>query len=60
MLLLQIIGGLCLRVPGAWFFGVYLGGGLVGCWCGMWLDNLAKFVGGWLRFESGGWKRLRV
>ena len=39
---------------------VNLEGGLIGCWCGMWLDNICKFVGGWLRFRHGGWKRIEV
>jgi putative MATE family efflux protein len=59
-LLFQIIGGILLRVPFAWFFGVYLGGGLLGCWVGMWMDNIAKFLCGWLRFLHGGWKKLEV
>lgn len=59
-LLFQIIGGLLLRVPLAWLFGVYLGGGLIGCWVGMFADNFAKFACGWARFAQGGWKRIRV
>lgn len=59
-LMFQIIGGILLRVPFAWLFGVYMGGGLLGCWIGMWMDNVAKFLLGWLRFLHGGWKRVKV
>ncbi|RMF80899.1 MAG: MATE family efflux transporter [Planctomycetota bacterium] len=60
MMYIQLLGGLVLRAPGAYLFGVVLGGGLIGCWCGMWLDNLTKCVCGWSRFVHGGWKRLKV
>jgi Na+-driven multidrug efflux pump len=59
-LLFSVVGGLLLRVPGAWFFGVYMGWGLLGCWLGMWLDNIAKFACGLARFRHGGWQRVRV
>lgn len=60
MFWLQVLGGIVLRAAGAYLFGVVLEGGLIGCWCGMWLDNICKFVGGWLRFRHGGWKRIEV
>jgi len=59
-MIFSLIGGVCLRVPVAWLFGVYLGGGLLGAWIGMWCDNLAKFILGGGRFLHGGWKRIRV
>lgn len=59
-LMFQIFGGILLRVPFAWLFGVYMHGGLLGCWIGMWMDNFAKFFCGWLRFLHGGWKKLKV
>ena len=60
MMYIQLLGGLVLRAPGAYLFGVVLGGGLIGCWFGMWLDNLTKCVCGWGRFVHGGWKKLKV
>lgn len=56
----SLIGGLGLRIPVAWFCGVYLHGGLIGAWFGMWADNLAKFAMGLGRFIHGGWKNVRV
>jgi Na+-driven multidrug efflux pump len=52
--------GLVLRVPLAYLFGVYLGWGLIGAWCGMWADNIAKFLLAGGRFIQGGWQRTRV
>jgi len=37
-----------------------LGGGLIGAWCGMWADNLAKFLLGLARMLQGGWKNVKV
>lgn len=59
-LVFSLIGGLALRVPGAWLGGIALGGGLIGAWCGMWSDNVAKLLLGGGRFLQGGWKRLRL
>lgn len=56
----SLVGGICLRIPGAYLGGILLGGGLIGAWCGMWADNLSKFVMGVARFEQGGWRRVRV
>lgn len=57
---MSIIGGLFLRVPVAYFGAIYLHGGLIGAWCGMWSDNLAKCALGVTRFLRGDWKRIRV
>lgn len=56
----SLIGSLGLRIPIAYLFGIVLGGGLLGCWLGMWADNIAKFALGLGRFAQGGWKRARV
>lgn len=56
----SLIGGFALRVPIAYLGGVVLGGGLIGAWCGMWADNVGRFILGFLRFRHGGWKRARV
>jgi putative MATE family efflux protein len=55
-----LLCGLLLRVPLAYLFGVYLGWGLIGAWCGMWADNIAKFFLAGGRYLHGGWKRLNV
>jgi len=59
-MLFSLIGGVLLRVPVAWLFGVHLSGGLLGCWIGMWCDNVFKFLAGGARFLHGGWSRIRV
>lgn len=56
----SLIGGFGLRVPIAYLGGVVLGGGLIGAWCGMWADNIGRFIMGFLRFRHGGWKRTVV
>lgn len=56
----SVIGGLLLRVPGAYIGGIVLEGGLIGAWCGMWADNIAKCIMGAARFAHGGWQRVRV
>lgn len=42
---ISIISLLALRVAGAWFFVKYLGLGVVGIWCGMYLDWTGRSVG---------------
>jgi len=59
-LLVSTIGGLLVRVPGAYLGGIVLGGGLIGAWCGMWADNLVRLLLGLARHLHGGWKRIRV
>jgi putative MATE family efflux protein len=59
-MLISIIAGVCLRVPIGYLGGIWLGGGLIGAWCGMWTDNVTKFILGWLRFRHGGWRHIRV
>ncbi|MFO0839978.1 MAG: MATE family efflux transporter [Phycisphaerae bacterium] len=59
-LAMSIVGGLMLRVPGAYLGGIVLHGGLIGAWCGMWADNVAKCALATGRFMQGGWKRARV
>lgn len=56
----SLIGAILLRIPGAYFVGVYLHGGLLGAWCGMWADNGSKFALGLGRYLQGGWRRVRV
>lgn len=59
-MLFTFIASIGLRLPLAWLFGIYLEGGLVGAWLGMWADNLAKFVLSSWRFLHGGWQSRRI
>ncbi len=57
---ISVIGGLVVRLPLAYLGGIVLHGGLIGAWCGMWADNITKFVLGLARFAHGGWRRVKV
>lgn len=59
-MIFALIGGIGLRIPIAYLGGVVLGGGLLGAWCGMWSDNVAKFLMGFGRFSHGGWKKTKL
>lgn len=59
-MLASIVGGLCVRVPGAYIGGILLEGGLIGAWCGMWADNIVRCALGLIRYLHGGWQRIRV
>lgn len=59
-MIFALIGGIALRIPIAYVFGVVLEGGLLGAWCGMWSDNVAKFLLGAGRFLHGGWRNIRA
>lgn len=56
----SLIGGLLLRVPVAYIGAVVLGGGLIGAWCGMWADNIAKCALTTTRVIGGRWRGVRV
>ncbi|MBN1659755.1 MAG: MATE family efflux transporter [Anaerolineae bacterium] len=49
-----------LRVPLAYLFGLTLGWGLVGAWIGMAADLGVRGVLNYLRYRSGGWKKVEV
>jgi len=48
------------RVGLSWFFGVYLGGGVVGIWYAMFADWFCRSVPYAWRLYSGGWKNRCV
>ena len=50
----------CIRLPGAYIGGVLLDGGLIGAWCGMWADNIIRFLLMLTRYTFGGWQRIKV
>lgn len=55
-----IIGIVALRLPGAWFFGVYLQWGLRGAWFGMFGDIVFRAVLMTWRYVRGQWVRAKV
>lgn len=54
------ITGLGLRVPVGMACGIWAGWGLIGAWCGMWADNVGRFLLVWNRFRRGGWRNVQV
>ena len=59
-MIVTLITVLGIRVPLAWFCGVYLDGGLIGAWIGMCADVALRaiLVAAW--FIGGRWKAVRV
>lgn len=55
-----VVGIFCLRLPGAWFFGVYLQMGLLGAWTGMFLDIIFRCVLMSWRYLNAKWLSIRV
>jgi Na+-driven multidrug efflux pump len=37
-----------------------LGVGLIGAWCGVFLDQFLRFTFFWLRFKKGEWTKIRL
>lgn len=56
----SIVGGVGLRIPFAWIGGIFLDGGLIGAWCGMWADNVSRHVMASWRFRRGHWQKTQV
>ncbi len=48
------------RLPAAWLFGYYLGGGLVGVWVALSGEIVVRGLVYTARFAHGGWMRVRV
>ncbi len=48
------------RLPAAWYFGVYLGWGIEGIWIGLCGELVVRSLLFSVRFLHGGWKTLRV
>jgi len=48
------------RLPVAWFCGIFLGFGLVGVYSGWLVDSLVLSGLNWLRYRTGAWKQRRV
>ncbi len=48
------------RLPVAWFCGIFLGFGLVGVYSGWLVDSIVLSGLNWLRYRTGAWKKRRV
>ncbi len=59
-LIMTILGTWLLRLPLAWYLGVFLEWGLMGAWLGMCGDILLRAVLAWLRFQGGRWAEIDV
>jgi len=55
-----IFGNFALRLPGAWFFGVYLQLGLLGAWCGMFMDIVFRACLMSWRYLNASWLKTKV
>ncbi len=59
-LLITIVGVLLVRLPIGYFFGIVLGGGLMGAWMGMCSDMIWRATSSWLRYRGGKWVKTCV
>ena len=59
-MLITLFSTFVIRVPGAYVFGVLLGGGLYGAWIAMCIDMLTRGVLAFFRFARGRWIDIRV
>ena len=57
---ITLVSTVCVRVPLAWFVGVYLGYGLPGIWVGLCVELGVRGLLFLHRFTSGKWEGLRV
>lgn len=58
--LLITIGGVLIRVPVGYFFGIVMGWGLLGAWMGMFGSMIWRAAASAIRFSSGKWLTTRV
>lgn len=56
-MIVMLISRFVLRLPAAWFFGIYLERGLSGVWFAMCLDFMVRGYLMWLRFKGGKWEK---
>ena len=59
-MLINLFGTLCIRIPGAYLFGVVLEGGLIGAWIGMCADIIVRAVLVAVRHTRGRWVTTKV
>ena len=58
-LIITVIGAI-IRIPTGAFFGLYLGGGLMGAWIGMFAEMIWRAIGAAAWFVHGSWRKKRV
>jgi multidrug resistance protein, MATE family len=59
-LMFTAVGMILVRLPLAYFCGIYLHGGLIGAWVGMSADILVRAVLAVVRFSRGKWQYIQV
>lgn len=59
-MLFTIGSTLCIRVPVAYWCGIVMGGGLIGAWTGMVVDNSVRGVLATYRYSRGNWVHIQV
>ncbi len=59
-MIVSLTGVFLLRLPGAWLLGVYCQFGLLGAWCGMFMDILLRACLMTWRYARAAWLRIRV
>lgn len=58
--LITVLSTFMIRLPAAWYFGIYLQGGLLGAWIGMFGDILCRSMLATIRYTSGRWVHTAV
>ncbi|MBR4887554.1 MAG: MATE family efflux transporter [Clostridia bacterium] len=56
----SLISVACARPLLSWVLCYPLGVGLIGAWCGVFLDQFLRFTFFWLRFKKGEWTKIRL
>ena len=59
-LLITVVSTYGIRLPAAWFLGVYMGMGLTGIWIGLCGELVVRGCLFTARFLHGGWQRIQV
>ncbi len=58
--IITTVSSYLVRLPAAWFFGVFLGWGIEGVWIGLCTEVVVRAMMFSARFFQGGWKRIRL
>jgi putative MATE family efflux protein len=58
--IITTVSSYLVRLPAAWYFGVYLGWGIEGVWIGLCTEVVVRAIMFSARFFQGGWKRIRL
>jgi len=48
------------RTAVSWFFGIYLGIGIVGIWLGVLADQVSRFLFASIRYRMGKWTKIKI